>query len=35
MEQKGEMKAMSLDLELADYLDKTGALMMKLDQVSG
>ena len=35
LEQKGQMKALKLDILLVDYLDETGALMMKLDQVSG
>ena len=35
MEQKGNMKALRLYLVLVDYLDETGAQMMKLDQVSG
>ena len=35
MEQKGDMKALGLDLVLVDYLDETWALMIKLDHVSG
>ena len=35
LEQKGEMKSLRLELVLVDYLNEKGALMMKLDQVSG
>ena len=35
MEEKGEIKDTRLELVLVDYLDETGALMMKPDQVSG
>ena len=34
-EKKGYMKALRLELVMVDYLDRTGALVMKLDQVSG
>ena len=35
MEQKGEMKVMRLEMVLVHSLYEKGALMMKLDQVSG
>ena len=33
--QKGEMKNLSLELMLVDYLDEKETLMIKLDQVLG
>ena len=35
MEHMGYMKALRLDMVLVDYLDETGSLKMKLDQLSG
>ena len=32
---KNDIKAMKLELVLLDYLDDTGAMIMKMDQVSG
>ena len=35
VKQKGYMKALRFDMVLIYYLDETGALNIKLDQVSG
>ena len=35
LKQKGESKALRLELALEDYLDEKELLMMKLDQMSG
>ena len=35
LKQKGYMKALRFDMVLIYYLDETGALNIKLDQVSG
>ena len=33
-QQEGDKKALNLEMALVDYLDETGVLIMKLDQVS-